>query len=73
LIREETFGPVATVLPFDTDDQVVELSNRTEFGLTAYVYRRDIARLWRLGERLDYGMVAFNTVKMTGPRYPSAA
>lgn len=70
IFREETFGPVAALLPFASDDEVVELANRTEYGLAAYLFGADMARLWRLGERLEYGMVAINTVKMTGPPVP---
>jgi succinate-semialdehyde dehydrogenase len=70
IFREETFGPVAAVLPFGSDAQVLDLANDTEFGLAAYLYGRDIGRLWRMGECLEYGMIAFNTVKMTGPPVP---
>ncbi|MDB6085569.1 MAG: NAD-dependent succinate-semialdehyde dehydrogenase, partial [Gammaproteobacteria bacterium] len=70
IFREETFGPVAGIAPFTSDEEVLRLANDTEFGLAAYLYGRDIGRLWRLGEGLEYGMVAFNTVKMTGPPVP---
>ncbi|HKU17178.1 MAG TPA: NAD-dependent succinate-semialdehyde dehydrogenase [Steroidobacteraceae bacterium] len=70
IFREETFGPVAALLPFDSDAEAVQLANRTEYGLAAYVFGRDLARLWQLAERLEYGMVAVNTVKMTGPPVP---
>jgi aspartate-semialdehyde dehydrogenase len=70
IFREETFGPVAAVLPFGSDAQVVDLANDSEYGLAAYLYGRDISRLWRMAERLEYGMIAFNTVKMTGPPVP---
>ncbi|WP_298500146.1 NAD-dependent succinate-semialdehyde dehydrogenase [uncultured Maritimibacter sp.] len=59
--REETFGPVAPLFKFDTDDEVVAASNDTEFGLASYFYTRDLARAWRVGERLEYGMVGINT------------
>ena len=65
IFREETFGPVAPLIPFDTDDQVVELANRTEFGLASYFYSRDIGRIWRVAERLEYGMVGVNTGLIT--------
>lgn len=58
--REETFGPVAPVFRFATLDEVVEAANDTEFGLASYVYTRDISRVWRLMERLEYGMVGVN-------------
>lgn len=70
IFREETFGPVAAVLPFTGDEDVLRMANDTDYGLAAYLFGRDLARLWRLGEGLDYGMVAFNTVKMTGPPVP---
>jgi succinate-semialdehyde dehydrogenase/glutarate-semialdehyde dehydrogenase len=61
IFREETFGPVAPLFRFHTDDEVVELSNRTEFGLAAYFFSRDIGRIWRVAEALEYGMVGVNT------------
>ena len=65
LFREETFGPVAALIPFASDDEVVELANRTEFGLAAYFYSRDIGRAWRVAEALEYGMVGINTGLIT--------
>ena len=59
--REETFGPVAPLFRFKTDDEVIELANRTEFGLASYFYSRDIGRIWRVAEALDYGMVGVNS------------
>eukprot|EP00043_Microstomoeca_roanoka_P009283 m.88455 g.88455 ORF g.88455 m.88455 type:complete len:564 (-) comp14540_c1_seq1:43-1734(-) len=61
LFREEIFGPVAAVAKFTTDDEVVELANRTRAGLVAYFYSRDVQRIWRTAERLQYGMVGVNT------------
>jgi succinate-semialdehyde dehydrogenase/glutarate-semialdehyde dehydrogenase len=61
IFREETFGPVAPLIRFKTDDEVVELANRTEFGLASYFYSRDIGRIWRVAEALEYGMVGVNT------------
>ncbi|MBI1206516.1 MAG: succinate-semialdehyde dehydrogenase [Azospirillum sp.] len=58
--REEIFGPVAPLFRFKTDDEAVALSNDTEFGLAAYFYGRDIARVWSVAERLEYGMVGIN-------------
>lgn len=58
---EETFGPVAPVFRFETDDEVVAMSNDTEFGLASYFHTRDLARAWRVGKRLAYGMVGINT------------
>ena len=61
IFREETFGPVAPLFRFRTDDEVIELANRTEFGLASYFYSRDIGRIWRVAEALEYGMVGVNT------------
>lgn len=58
---EEIFGPVAPLYRFKTDEEVIELANATEFGLASYFYSRDIGRVWRVAEALEYGMVAINT------------
>ena len=65
IFREETFGPVAPLIRFNDDAEVVELANRTEFGLAAYFYSRDIGRIWRVAEALEYGMVGVNTGLIT--------
>jgi succinate-semialdehyde dehydrogenase/glutarate-semialdehyde dehydrogenase len=65
VFREETFGPVAPLIRFRTDAEVVELANRTEFGLASYFYSRDIGRIWRVAEALEYGMVGVNTGLIT--------
>ena len=59
--REETFGPVAPLFRFATEGEAVAMANDTEFGLAAYFYSRDVARCWRVGEALEYGMVGVNT------------
>ncbi len=59
--REETFGPVAPVFKFETEAEAVQLANATEFGLASYFYSRDIGRIFRVGEALEYGMVGINT------------
>jgi succinate-semialdehyde dehydrogenase / glutarate-semialdehyde dehydrogenase len=59
--KEETFGPLAPLFKFSSDDEVVRLANDTEFGLAAYFYSRDIGRVWRVAEALEYGMVGINT------------
>ncbi len=59
--REETFGPVAPVFRFKTEAEAVELANATEFGLASYFYSRDIGRIFRVAEALEYGMVGINT------------
>ncbi len=58
---EETFGPVAPLFRFETEAEVIAASNDTEFGLASYFYTRDHARVWRVSEALDYGMVGVNT------------
>lgn len=59
--KEETFGPLAPLFRFHTDEEVVSMANDTEFGLAAYFYSRDIGRVWRVAEALEYGMVGINT------------
>ena len=59
--REETFGPVAQVFKFTSEAEVIGLANNTEFGLASYFYSRDIGRIFRVGEALEYGMVGVNT------------
>lgn len=61
LAREETFGPLAPVFRFSTEDEVIEAANATETGLAAYFYSQNAARLFRVMERLEYGMVGINT------------
>jgi succinate-semialdehyde dehydrogenase/glutarate-semialdehyde dehydrogenase len=60
IAREETFGPVAPLFRFKTEDEAVEMANATEFGLACYFYARDIGRAWRVAEGLEYGMVGIN-------------
>ncbi|MBV8628888.1 MAG: NAD-dependent succinate-semialdehyde dehydrogenase [Paraburkholderia sp.] len=59
--RDETFGPLAPLFRFSSDEEVIRLANDTEFGLAAYFYSRDIGRVWRVAEALEYGMVGINT------------
>lgn len=59
--REETFGPVAPLFRFDTEEEAIQMANDTEFGLAAYFYTRSPGRCWRMGEALEYGMVGINT------------
>ncbi|MEK8052189.1 NAD-dependent succinate-semialdehyde dehydrogenase [Ideonella sp. DXS22W] len=59
--REETFGPVAPVFRFESEAEVIELANATEFGLASYFYSRDVGRIFRVAEALEYGMVGINT------------
>jgi succinate-semialdehyde dehydrogenase/glutarate-semialdehyde dehydrogenase len=58
---EETFGPVAPIIPFESDDEVVELANNSQYGLASYFYSRDIGRIWKVAEALEYGMVGVNS------------
>jgi succinate-semialdehyde dehydrogenase/glutarate-semialdehyde dehydrogenase len=59
--REETFGPVAPLFRFKSEQEAIAMSNDTEFGLAAYLYTRDLARSWRVSEALEYGIVGLNT------------
>ncbi|WP_233884261.1 NADP-dependent succinate-semialdehyde dehydrogenase [Paraburkholderia flagellata] len=59
--RDETFGPLAPLFRFSSDEEVIRMANDTEFGLAAYFYSRDIGRVWRVAEALEYGMVGINT------------
>jgi succinate-semialdehyde dehydrogenase/glutarate-semialdehyde dehydrogenase len=61
ICREETFGPVAPVIEFDTEDEAVRIANDTPFGLAAYFYSSDLGRMWRVGEALEFGVVGVNT------------
>ena len=58
---EEIFGPIAPVIKFETEEEVIQLANDTPFGLASYFYGRDYARIWRVAEALEYGMVGINT------------
>jgi succinate-semialdehyde dehydrogenase/glutarate-semialdehyde dehydrogenase len=60
ITKEETFGPVAPLYRFKSDDEAVKMANDTEFGLAAYFYSRDIGRIWRIAEALEYGIVGIN-------------
>jgi succinate-semialdehyde dehydrogenase / glutarate-semialdehyde dehydrogenase len=68
--REEIFGPVAALIPFDTEAEAVEIANDTEYGLAAYFFSRDMSRLFRVGEALEYGMVGINTGTMSSELAP---
>jgi succinate-semialdehyde dehydrogenase / glutarate-semialdehyde dehydrogenase len=60
IATEETFGPVAPLIPFDSEEEAVALANASDYGLAAYLFTRDLGRAHRVGEALDYGMVAIN-------------
>lgn len=61
IAREETFGPVAALFRFTTEEEAIQIANDTEYGLAAYFYSRDVGRCFRVGEALEYGMVGINT------------
>lgn len=60
LMSEETFGPVAPILAFDTDDEVIKMANNTPYGLAAYIYTNDLSRAFKVSEALEYGIVGVN-------------
>jgi succinate-semialdehyde dehydrogenase/glutarate-semialdehyde dehydrogenase len=68
--KEETFGPLAPLFRFHSDDDVIGMANDTEFGLASYFYTRDIGRVWRVGEGLEYGMVGINTGLLSNEMAP---
>ena len=70
IYREETFGPVAAVIPFDNEAQVIEMANDTHYGLAAYVYTRDISRAMRTYEALNFGIVGINDINPTSAAAP---
>ncbi|WP_163066515.1 aldehyde dehydrogenase family protein, partial [Acinetobacter baumannii] len=59
--REETFGPLAPVYKFKTEQEAIDLANASQYGLASYFYGRDIGRIFRVAEALEYGMVGINT------------
>ena len=70
ILKEETFGPVAPITPFDTEAEIIERANDTEYGLVAYVHALDPRRIYRLSRALRFGMVAVNRTKVTGAPIP---
>ena len=60
VFREEIFGPIAPLFKFDTEEEAIQMANDTEFGLACYFYSRDIGRIWRVAEGLEYGIVGIN-------------
>jgi succinate-semialdehyde dehydrogenase / glutarate-semialdehyde dehydrogenase len=67
---EETFGPVLPITVFDAEDEAIQMANDTPFGLAAYFYARDVGRIFRVAERLDYGIVGANDPVPVGPHIP---
>lgn len=70
IFREETFGPVAALAPFDTEEEALRQANDTEYGLVAYLHTEDPRRIYRASRALQYGMVAVNRTKVTGAPIP---
>lgn len=70
VFREEIFGPVAPVFRFSTEAEAIAMANDTEFGLASYIYTRDIGRVWRVSEGIEYGMVGVNEVAISADVIP---
>ena len=70
IMREETFGPVAAIAPFDDEEEVLQRANDTEYGLVAYLHTQDPRRIYRASRTLQFGMVAVNRTKVTGAPIP---
>lgn len=70
IYREETFGPVAAVIPFDTEDEVIARANDTDYGLASYLYTHDLSRAVRVAEALHFGIVGVNDINPTGAQAP---
>ena len=70
VFTDEIFGPVAPIFKFEDEDEVIAFANDTPFGLAAYFYSRDIGRVWRVGEALEYGMVGINTGAISNEMAP---
>ena len=70
VFSEEIFGPVAPIFRFEDEEEVIAMANDTEFGLAAYFYSRDIGRVWRVAERLEYGIVGINEAIISNEMAP---
>ncbi|TKB31734.1 MAG: aldehyde dehydrogenase family protein, partial [Mesorhizobium sp.] len=70
MAQEEIFGPVAPISSFETEAEVIERANDTEYGLAAYIYTRDLARGMRVASRIEAGMIALNRGLMSDPAAP---
>ena len=70
IYREETFGPIAPILQFEDDQEVIAMANDTRYGLASYVYTRDLSRALRVSEALKFGMVGINDINPTAAAAP---
>ena len=70
IFNTEIFGPVAAIIPFDSEQEVIELANQTEYGLCSYAFTEDFRRVWRLSEKLQFGMVGINEGVLSNPAAP---
>ncbi len=70
IYREETFGPVAAIIPFDTYDEVIERANDTNYGLAAYVYTQNLSTAMRAFEALNFGIIGINDINPTSAAAP---
>jgi succinate-semialdehyde dehydrogenase/glutarate-semialdehyde dehydrogenase len=70
VFREEIFGPVAPLFRFETEEEAIAIANDTEFGLASYFYARDVGRIWRVAEGLEYGIVGINEGIISNPAAP---
>ena len=68
--HEETFGPLAPLFKFKTEEEVIKLANDTEYGLASFFFTKDTGRIWRVSEALEYGMVGVNSVSIVAPQAP---
>lgn len=67
---EETFGPLAAIMKFETEEEVIKLANSTDVGLAGYFFSRDVGRVWRVAEKLEVGMVGANIGVMSHSAFP---
>ncbi len=70
IVHEEIFGPVAPLISFETDEEVIAQANNTIFGLAAYIYTENISRIFKVSEQLEYGMVGMNSTAISNEVVP---
>ena len=70
IYREETFGPVAAVIPFDTEEEAIAMANDTRYGLAAYIYSENLSRCMRVFEALEFGIIGINDINPTSAAAP---